>query len=64
MREDREGWVCYKVHEPRRIVILKLPDDSLLFFFSLSTAEKSPTPQGKLGSTGSKASTSLQSIFH
>ena len=30
---EREGWVCYKVREPRRIVILKLPDDSLFFFF-------------------------------
>lgn len=26
------GWVCYMVHESRRIVILKLPDDSLSFF--------------------------------
>lgn len=33
MRAEREGWVCYKVREPRRIVILKLPDDSLFFFF-------------------------------
>ena len=67
---EREGWVCYKVREPRRIVILKLPDDSLFsffffpppffFFFFLPPLQ---TSQGKLGCIYSSASSSIWPIF-
>lgn len=41
MGEEGDGRVCYKVHEPGRIVILKLPDDSLFCVFLRTDAAKS-----------------------
>ena len=67
---EREGWVCYKVREPRRIVILKLPDDSLFFFFFpppffffFFFLPPLQTSQGKLGCIYSSASSSIWPIF-
>lgn len=39
MGEEGDGRVGYKVHEPGRIVILKLPDDSLFCFFRTDAAK-------------------------
>lgn len=47
MREERVGWVCYKVREPGRMVFLKLQVDSLFFFlfFFSSSSRCSETPK-------------------